>query len=69
MSNKTPFRVLLLAALAAYFSIPLARKVKSGEPIDLADASPALVSWLLALITGMRGEKRSPAASDSRSNP
>ena len=60
MSNKSPIGVVLLAALATYFSMPLAKKVKSGEPVDLADVSPALISWLLALITAVIGQRRSP---------
>ena len=46
MSNKTSIYFalpVLLAALAVYFSIPVTRKVKSGEPIDLGDAGPVLV--------------------------
>jgi hypothetical protein len=58
MSNKSPLGVVLLAALATYFSMPLAKKVKSGEPIDLADVTPALISWLLALITAVIGQRR-----------
>ena len=61
MSNKSPLGVLLLAGLATYFSMPLAKKVKSGEPVDLADVSPALVGWLLALLTAVIGQRRSPA--------
>lgn len=58
MSNRSSIGVVLLAAVATYFSMPLARKVKSGEPIDLADISPALISWVLALITAITGQRR-----------
>jgi hypothetical protein len=41
--------------------MPLAKKVKSGEPVDLADVSPALIGWLLALITAVTGQVRAAA--------
>lgn len=61
MSNKSSIGVVLLAALATYFSMPVAKKVKAGDPVDLADLSPALIGWLLALITAVTGQIR-PAA-------
>jgi hypothetical protein len=61
MSYKSSIGVVLLAAVATYFSMPLAKKVKSGEPVDLTDVSPALISWLLALITAVTGQIRSAA--------
>jgi hypothetical protein len=69
MSNKSSIGVVLLAALATYFSMPLAKKVKSGEPVDLADVSPALIGWLLALITAVTGQIRAatPKAAAARS--
>ena len=61
MSNRSSIGVVLLAALATYFSMPLAKKVKSGEPVDLADVSPALIGWFLALVTALTGRMRAAA--------
>ncbi|HEY0789908.1 MAG TPA: hypothetical protein VGD78_02480 [Chthoniobacterales bacterium] len=59
---KSPIRFLVLAALATYFSIPLANKVKAEDPVDLTDVGPAAAAWLLALIGGFTGGKARPAA-------
>jgi hypothetical protein len=62
MSTKSSIGVVMLAAVATYFSMPLAKKVKLGEPLDLSDVGPALISWLLALITAVTGGQRRSAA-------